>query len=186
MRSIALFLTIGPAPALRAQAPSSGAAVAAAGQIGRTVRITAGPARPLTGSLQRVQGDTFYVAGPNDSFESISAARVSRLEVSEPLSPNIRQQRGLLGSGVGILLGGALGYAVAVPRVRRAERQHSGPFEQIEYVTDPMIGALIGGIVGFNVGHSPTGRWIVRYSAPTGMGTYSSAARNELRDKSPF
>jgi len=47
--------------------------------------------------------------------------------------------------------------------VRRAEREHSGPFEQIDYVVDPVIGGRIGAAIGFNIGYSPSAHWTVRY-----------------------
>ena len=163
MRSIVFGALIGCAAPLNAQVPTSGALSAAEGQIGRTVRITTGAERRLTGSLQRIQGETLFVAGPNNSLESISAARVSRLEVREPLSLHVRHERGLIGGGVGILLGVAAGDAIAVHRVRGTQHQ-GGPFEQIDYIFDPAVGVLIGGILGFNIGdHWQSARWTVRF-----------------------
>jgi hypothetical protein len=88
---------------------------------------------------------------------------VTRLEVREPLPLPVRQERGLIGGVVGILLGAAAGYAVAIPRVRRLEQHHDGPFQQIDYLIDPFLGGLIGGIVGFNVGYWKPARWTVRF-----------------------
>ena len=58
-----------------------------------------------------------------------------------------------LGAVLGLGLGAGTGYLVAVPRVRTTERHSDGaPFQQIEYVIDPIVGGLIGTILGIAVG----------------------------------
>jgi len=73
MRSIVFGALVGCAAALNAQVPTSGALLAAEGQIGRTVRITTGAERRLTGSLQRIQGETLFVRSAGTALANATA-----------------------------------------------------------------------------------------------------------------
>jgi hypothetical protein len=65
----------------------------------------------------------------------------------------------------GLLIGAGAGYAIAVRRVRSIERapNHDGPFQQLDYLIQPTLFGLLGGVVGLSVG-SRVGTWNVIYS----------------------
>jgi len=97
--------------------------------------------------------------------QSISAGMFERSRGGRPWSPralgvplvldSARSPQGhaWLGAVLGLGLGAGIGYLVAVPRVRATERHSDGgPFQQVEYVIDPIVGGLIGTILGIAVG----------------------------------
>jgi hypothetical protein len=68
----------------------------------------------------------------------------------------------------GLLVGAGAGWAIAVPTVHHIEnspRTDDGPFQQIDYLIFPVVGAVIAGPIGWTVGYSGSQTWVVQFHA---------------------
>jgi hypothetical protein len=85
----------------------------------------------------------------------VSHRRPANLVVAQSMFDSLARRRSghtRIGTAIGLGLGAGIGYLISIPRVHAIEHRSDGPFQQIEYVVDPAIGAVIGGVVGGVVG----------------------------------
>lgn len=153
-------VTVGAA-SLHPQTPTDSVAVIARQQLGSELRVTTASVR-IRGLLQKTAADTLFVAEPGGA-RAIPGSTVTKLEIPAPAGD--RAANKITGLVTGLLIGAGAGYAIAVRRVRSIERapNHDGPFQQLDYLIDPTLFGIVGGVVGLSVG-SRVGNWVVIYS----------------------
>jgi hypothetical protein len=134
------------------------------GSVGRTVRIQLDAGSSMTtGAIERVRGDTPFLTTKSGIRQTLSVPGIARVDIREPLSADARLRRTRLGAAAGVLIGAVIGYEIAKPRVRRAERQDDVPLAQIDYLIDPLVGAVVGGAIGAASGNVWRDHWVTRY-----------------------
>ena len=133
------------------------------GSVGKTVRLQVDSGRSLlTGAIERVRGDTVILVSNSGIAQSATLPRVARVDIREALSADARLRRTRLAAVAGVLIGAAIGYAIAVPQVRRAE-QRDDWYARKYYLFDPLVGAVAGGAIGAASGNAWPNRWVSRY-----------------------
>jgi hypothetical protein len=168
MKAIAAVMMIALAAPLRAQTRGSMAEVR--GDTGARVRLTDVASRVTTGTLAGVTGDTILILQARATAPtSFALASIREIDRREPATASVMHRHRLIGMVSGLVLGAGIGLLVAQPRVRRAERLDGAPYEQIDYVLDPIAGALLGGGAGLILGSWPTYRWVSRYVRAEGQ-----------------
>lgn len=131
---------------------------------GRTARIELDAEHVrMTGALGRVSGDTLHLVAASGISQALAVPRIVRLEIRDVLSDDARESRTQTASIVGLVVGVAIGYAIAVPSVRHAQgRGYMMP--EVGYFLDPAGGALVGAAVaGLTAKAWPAGVWVNRY-----------------------
>lgn len=116
-----------------------------------------------TGAIERVGRDTLFLMPKSGTRQTLFVPRIVRVDIREGLGADARLRRTRLGFVAGVLIGAAIGYEIAKPRVRRAERQDGVPYAQIDYLIDPLVGAAVGGAIGAASGNAWPDRWVTRY-----------------------
>ena len=165
-----LVLCMGPllfaSALMRAEGQTDSAASIARREIGHRIRARGGSGE-IDGMLRDVRAESLFVDVRSGGRETrgISAASLTRLDVREPLTRSQRTHRELLGLAAGVLLGAGTGSVLAVPAVHHimSAPNHDGPFEGLDYLTFPLVGAFVGGIVGIKVGSLRGEGWVVRF-----------------------
>jgi hypothetical protein len=156
-------LLAAPAAILQAQTVDPRVIPTLTGSAGRTARIHVDSGGSLlTGAIAFVRADTLFLIPKSGFPQTVSVSRIARIDIREGLSDDTRLFRTRIAIVAGLLLGAGIGYEIAVPRVRRAERKDV-PLAQIDYFVDLPIGALIGGAVGAVSGNAWPGHWVTRY-----------------------
>jgi hypothetical protein len=134
------------------------------GSVGRTARIQVDSGSSMTtGAIERIRSDTLFLMPKSGIPQTLSVPRIVRVDIREALSADSRLRRTRLGAVAGVLIGAVIGYEIAKPRVRRAERQDDVPYAQIDYLIDPLVGAVVGGAIGAASGNAWPDRWVTRY-----------------------
>lgn len=150
----------------RAQGQADSVATVARQDLGQRVRARTS-SESLIGVLRDVRADSLFIQlDPADrSARALSEAALTRLAVQQPLTPTRRNQRGFIGLVIGALVAGGAGSALAVPVVHGivSAPNRDGPFEEIDYVIFPVVGAIAGGAAGWIVGHSRSQTWVVQF-----------------------
>lgn len=113
-------------------------------------QITSPSILPMNDIGWQLHGAMFY--GQRTDILSITRTRNAPAFPLDTLGGEQSRGHTRLGAVLGILGGASIGYLVAVPRVRATERRSDGPFQQIEYVTDPVLGGILGGVLGAVIG----------------------------------
>ena len=136
----------------------------ATASVGRTARVrTDSSGFEVMGSIARIAGDTVFILGARGNTQPVLTSAITRFDIREAIREDVRRRRERLGIGLGALVGAAIGYAIATPRVHTAEQAHNAPLEQIEYVTDPLIGGLVGAALGGIAARLRSTEWVTRY-----------------------
>jgi hypothetical protein len=131
--------------------------------VGRTARVQIDSASSLvTGAIERVRRDTLFLAPTSGSSQTLSVGRIARVDIREPLNADVRLRRTRLAIVAGLLIGAGIGYEIAIPQVRRAERQGNW-FARTYYVADPIVGGLVGSAIGAASGNVWPDHWVTRY-----------------------
>jgi hypothetical protein len=131
--------------------------------IGRSARIQVDSGDSMTGAIGRVRSDTLFLMTKSRIPQTVSVPRIVRVDIREALSADARVHRTRLGFLAGMLIGAAIGYEIAKPRVHRAERQDDVPLAQIDYLIDPLVGAVAGGAIGAASGSAWRDHWVTRF-----------------------
>jgi len=116
----------------------------------------------ITGAIERVRGDTLFLMPKSRTSQTFSMPRIARVDIREPLNNDTRLFRTRLAIVAGIVIGAVIGYQIAIPQVRRAQRQGNW-FAKTYYVIDPVVGGLAGGAVGAVSGNAWPDHWVARY-----------------------
>jgi hypothetical protein len=154
------------------QGQADSAAAVARQDLGRRIRARTS-SESLIGVLRDVHADSLFIqVDPGDQIDpgyrprrAQSAATLTQLEVQQQLTPTRRNQRGFIGLVVGALVAGGAGSALAVPVVHGIESRpnRDGPFQELDYVIFPVVGAIAGGTVGWIAGHNRSQSWVVQF-----------------------
>lgn len=162
-----VFLVLLVSALTRARGQTDSAATVARGDVGQRVRVRSASGA-VVGVLRDVRADSLFadVGSGTSELRTMSIASLTSLEARERLTSSRRVQRGLVGLAAGALLGAGVGFALAVPAVHRIENRpnHDGPFEQLDYLTFPVVGGLLGGGFGYAVGYERSEVWVLRFA----------------------
>lgn len=131
--------------------------------IGSTARIQVDSGNSMTGAIASVRSDTLFLTTKSGIPQTVSVPRIVRVDIRKALRADARQHRTWFGAVAGVLMGAAIGYEVAKPRVHRAERQDGVPYAQIDYLIDPLVGAVLGGAIGTASGSAWPDHWVTRF-----------------------
>lgn len=109
----------------------------------------------LTGTLRDLRIDSLILDSTASVLRGTSAGAMAGLDVRQPLPQSERSHSGLVGLAIGAALGAGVGFLVAIPTVHHIEHEpnHDGPFQQIDYLLFPAVGAVVGGGLGYAIGH---------------------------------
>jgi hypothetical protein len=118
----------------------------------------------ITGSIERVRDDTVFLMSKSATSQAVPLRRITRVYIRDSLSTHARLRLTRYAVVSGMLLGGAIGYAIGVPAARHSERYGGGaPFEGTELIADPIIGVLAGALIGAVTGSVWPDHWVARY-----------------------
>ena len=164
MRAYVLAASLAAPATLHAQTADPRLIPILTGSVGRTARVQIDSGSSMTtGAIERVRSDTLFLITRSGIPQTLSVPRILRVDIRDALSADARLRRTRLAAVAGVVIGAVVGYEIAKPRVRRAERQDDVPFAQIDYLVDPLFGAVVGGAIGAASGSAWPDHWVRRY-----------------------
>src|SRR5689334_16664032 len=176
MRACLLAVCVGTPAILPGQTADPRLVQILAANGGRTARIAVDSGRSaISGRVGSIRGDTLYLMAKSRIAQTLSIPRIIRVDVRESLSEDARLQRTQSAAMAGLLIGAAIGYAIAVPSVRNAHgRGYWIP--EAQYFLDPAAAALVGGAVA-----GVAGKWRLGGSAARRLMMASGAPARYVR-----
>src|SRR5579884_3190654 len=131
-----------------------------AGSVGREARIHVDSGiSTITGAIQRVRGDTLFLSSIAGTSQALAVPRITHLDIRETLTADARLRRTRVAGVAGALIGAVIGYEIAIPQVRRAQRQGNW-YAVNDYWFDPLAGGLLGLAIGAASGNAWRDHWV--------------------------